>query len=171
MRSSGKVFGRDSRPSDCCEAAGWRAGWSDSRSGRSPRTSARSLVPDEFHHHLQPREVAALLRRCDAMLAPSWEPEGFGLPVLEAMACGLPVVASDISAFRGFAGDGAILVPCDRPDEFASAAGGLLGDPSAWRGLRRRAVEAALPFAEERVAEIAEEALYWVAEGRWRSER
>jgi glycosyltransferase involved in cell wall biosynthesis len=128
-------------------------------------------VPDEFHHHLQPREVAALLRRCDAMLAPSWESEGFGLPVLEAMACGLPVVASDISAFRGFAGDGAILVPCDRPDEFASAAGELLGDPRAWRGLRRRAVEAALPFAEERVATIAEEALYWVAEGRWRSER
>ena len=130
-----------------------------------------TLVPDEFHHHLRPRQVAALLRRCDAVLAPSWEAEGFGLPVLEAMACGVPVVASDISAFRGFAGGGAILVPFDRPDEFASAAGELLRDRDSWRGLRRRAIETARPFAEECAAAVAEEALYWVAEGRWRSEK
>ena len=68
------------------------------------------------------------MRGVDLVLAPSWEQEGFGLPVLEAMACGVPVVASEISAFRGFAGGAAVLVPFDRPDRFAAAAAELLGD-------------------------------------------
>jgi glycosyltransferase involved in cell wall biosynthesis len=128
------------------------------------------LEPDEFHHHLEPPAVAALLRAADLMLAPSWEDEGFGLPVLEAMASGLPVVASDISAFRAFAGTAAVLVPPDRPEAFAEAARAVLGDPARWRAMRRRGLEAARGFSEERVAEIAEEALYWVAEGRSRLE-
>jgi glycosyltransferase involved in cell wall biosynthesis len=125
---------------------------------------------DEFHHHVEPPRVAQLLRGADLMLAPSWEDEGFGLPVLEAMACGLPVVASDISAFRAYAGMAAVLVPFDRPDAFAGAARAILGDPARWRAMRRRGLEAAREFSEERVAEIAEGALYWVADGRWRSE-
>jgi glycosyltransferase involved in cell wall biosynthesis len=128
------------------------------------------LEPDEFHHHLEPPRVARLLRGADLMLAPSWEDEGFGLPVLEAMACGLPVVASDISAFRAFAGTAAVLVPFDRPDAFADAARAILGDAARWRDIRCRGLEAAKAFSEERVARIAEDALYWVAEGRWRLE-
>ncbi|MEO1088321.1 MAG: glycosyltransferase family 4 protein, partial [Acidobacteriota bacterium] len=61
------------------------------------------LEPDEFHHHLPPEHVPALIRSCDLLLAPSWPVEGFGLPVLEAMACGVPSVVSDIPSFRGFA--------------------------------------------------------------------
>ncbi len=131
----------------------------------------RSVVaPDEFHHHLDPPAVADLLRGADLMLAPSWEEEGFGLPVLEAMACGVPVVASDISAFRWFAGKAAALVPFDRPEAFAQSARAILGDAGRWRAMRRRGLEAASLFSEERVAQAAEDALYWVAEGRWRSE-
>ncbi len=128
------------------------------------------LTADEFHHHVEPRLVAGLLRGADLMLAPSWEEEGFGLPVLEAMACGLPVVASDISAFRAFAGGAAVLVPFDRPERFAAAAREILGDPLRWRALRRQGLEAAQGFSEERVGEIAEDALSWVAGGRWRGE-
>ncbi len=126
------------------------------------------LEADEFHHHVEPRRVAELFRDADIMLAPSWEEEGFGLPVLEAMACGLPVVASDISAFRAFAGNAAVLVPFDRPERFAAAAQEILGDRSRWRALRQQGLKAARAFSEERVARIAEDALYWVAEGRWR---
>jgi len=129
-----------------------------------------ALVPDEFHYHLQPRQVASLLRRCDLMLAPSWEQEGFGLPVLEAMACGVPVVASDISAFRAFAGEGAVLVPFDQPEKFTAGAREILDSPARWREQRRRGLEASRAFTQERVARIAEDALYWVADGRWTRE-
>ncbi len=128
------------------------------------------LAPDEFHQGLNPQAVARLLRGVDLVLAPSWEQEGFGLPVLEAMGCGVPVVASEISAFRGFAGGAAVLVPFDRPERFAAAAGELLGDHRRWRSVRRRQLEAVRAFSEARVAAIAEDALYWIAEGRWRNE-
>jgi glycosyltransferase involved in cell wall biosynthesis len=55
-------------------------------------------------------ELAALYRRARAFLYPSLV-EGFGLPLLEAMAAGAPVVASDIPVFREVAGDAAVFVP------------------------------------------------------------
>jgi glycosyltransferase involved in cell wall biosynthesis len=129
------------------------------------------MEPDEFHHNLKPWEVAELVRDMDIMLAPSWEQEGFGLPVLEAMASGVPVVASDISAFRSYAGGAAVLVPHDAPERFAAAARGVLEDSARWRRLRASGLEAAKRFSEERVAELAEEVLYWVAEKRWSKDR
>ena len=45
-----------------------------------------SVEPDEFHCRIPPADVARLIAGCDLMLAPSWEQEGFGLPVLEAMS-------------------------------------------------------------------------------------
>lgn len=64
--------------------------------------------------------------------------EGFGLPVLEAMAAGVPVVASDIPAIREVAGAAALLVPA--------------GDAAAWAG----AIEALLADASRR-AEMVEQ--------------
>jgi glycosyltransferase involved in cell wall biosynthesis len=130
----------------------------------------RVLVADEFYQHLAPCEVARLLRRADLLLAPSWESEGFGLPVLEAMASGVPVVASDIAAFRGFATSAAALVPFDQPERFAQEAAAILADPQRWRTMRASGLIVARAFSQKRVAAIAEDALYWVAEGRWRNE-
>jgi glycosyltransferase involved in cell wall biosynthesis len=47
--------------------------------------------------------------------------EGFGLPCLEAMACGAPVVAADAGALPETCGDAAWLVPAEDPDAFAAA--------------------------------------------------
>ena len=68
--------------------------------------------------------------------------EGFGLPVLEAMACGTPVVASSVSSMPEVAGDAAILVDPKSVDEIAQAIERLLRSPSdraalAAAGLRR----------------------------------
>lgn len=129
------------------------------------------VAADAFHEHLPPRRVPALVRGCDLHLAPSWEQEGLGMPVLESMASGVPVVCSDISSFRGFAAPAARLVPFDDDAAFAAAAAEILGDAGLWRRMRRAGLRAARPFAAAPVAAIAEEALYWVASGAWRAER
>jgi glycosyltransferase involved in cell wall biosynthesis len=64
--------------------------------------------------------------------------EGFGLPILEAMAAGLAVVASDAEAVREVAGEGALMVPARQPDAWARALGRVLADPRLAAGLRER---------------------------------
>ena len=130
----------------------------------------RLLTADEYHHHLTPRDATQLVRSCDLLLAPSWEQEGFGLPVLEAFAAGVPVVASDISSFRGFASEAATLVPYDDPTAFAAAAQQMLASPRLWRRHRTRGFSIARRFSTNRAAESAERALRWVVSGRWRDE-
>lgn len=135
-----------------------------------PSDEERALMPaDEFHHRLMPREVVRLMDGCDLLLAPSWEQEGFGLPVLEAMARGLPVVASDVSCFRAYAASAARLVPWDRPEAFAEAAAEILASPSRWRRMRRAGREAAARFTESRSSEAAEQALLWALSDDWKS--
>ncbi len=137
-----------------------------------PLTDAeRAIVEaDEYHEHLPPERVPGLMAGCDLLLAPSWEQEGFGLPVLEAMAAGVPVVASDISAFRGFASDAAVLVPPNDHLAFADAAEAILEDSARWRRMRRAGLRVAGRFTEKAAAAAAEAALRWVAEGRWKTE-
>lgn len=137
-----------------------------------PQSEAeKELCPaDEFHCHLPVGAVPDLLRSCDLLLAPSWEPEGFGLPLLEAMACGVPAIASDIAAFRDFARPAAALVPFDQPKAFAAAAREVLGDARRWRRMRRAGLEVARGYGEEAAAAAAEAAFAWVASGAWRSE-
>src|SRR4029453_10914804 len=63
-----------------------------------------------------------------ALVVPSWY-EGFGLPALEALACGTPVVAADLPALREVLGDQAELVPPGDAEALAGALGRVLDDP------------------------------------------
>jgi glycosyltransferase involved in cell wall biosynthesis len=75
--------------------------------------------------------------------------EGFGLPVLEAMACGTPVVASDRTALPETAGGAARLAP---PDEVAAATRDLLDDEPERQRLREAGLRRAKEFTWARTA-------------------
>ena len=75
----------------------------------------------EFHGHVPLDDLAALYRGASCLVFPS-RYEGFGLPLLEAMATGTPVVATTAGAMPEVAGDAAILVEDRNP---AALAGGI----------------------------------------------
>jgi glycosyltransferase involved in cell wall biosynthesis len=134
-----------------------------------PAAERALLAADEFHCALPPAAVPALVRGCDLLLAPSWEQEGFGLPALEAMASGVPVIASDVPCYRAWAAGGALLVPRDRPERLAAAALALLAEPARWRRLRRAGLALARGHGEEAAAAAVEAALEWTVSGRSRA--
>ena len=79
-------------------------------------------------------ELPALYRGARALVFPSLY-EGFGLPALEAMACGTPVVASNRSSLPEVVGKAGLLVNPEKEDEIAGAVGSLLSDESLWKRL------------------------------------
>jgi glycosyltransferase involved in cell wall biosynthesis len=93
-----------------------------------------------------------LLHGAIALIFPSLV-EGFGLPVLEAMAAGCPVVASDCAPVAEVAGSGALLCDPHRPQAFAAAMTRLATDASAAADLRRRGIARAAGFTWARCAE------------------
>lgn len=80
--------------------------------------------------------------------------EGFGLPVLEAMSQGAPVICSDIPALREVAGSAARFVRAGDVSEWTDALLSLLDDDSAREALGRAGVERSAEFGAERMARL-----------------
>lgn len=98
------------------------------------------------------RDLPQLLNQAIALIFPSlWE--GFGFPVLEAMACGTPVVTSNLSALPEVAGDAAILVNPYQVDEITAAMQMLGQDGTVRSHLRAAGLERASQFRWEKTAE------------------
>lgn len=109
------------------------------------RVEYRGYVPD--------RERRALYDGARLLVLPSFD-EGFGLPVVEAMTLGIPVVASDRGALPEVCGGAALLVD---PDERGSICGGIervLREPGLAERLAERGMTRARDFSWRRTAEL-----------------
>jgi glycosyltransferase involved in cell wall biosynthesis len=96
----------------------------------------------KFLEYIPSQDLPAIVRQARALVFPSlWE--GFGLPVLEAMACGTPV----ITALLEVAGDAAILVDPYQVKEIAAAMYDLSKDDELYRQLRQAGLERAKQFS------------------------
>jgi glycosyltransferase involved in cell wall biosynthesis len=79
--------------------------------------------------------------------------EGFGLPVLEAMACGTPVITSNRASLPEVAGDAALLVDPTQPEALAAAMTSIISNGELRQGLRAKGLARARAFTWDGVAE------------------
>ncbi|MFQ5830305.1 MAG: glycosyltransferase family 4 protein [Candidatus Methylomirabilia bacterium] len=113
---------------------------------------ARSLgVADRvlFPGQIEDRDLAALYSECALFVLPSLE-EGFGLPALEAMACGAPVVASGRATLPEVVGEAALLVDPEDEAAITTAMSQVLTAGEIRENLRRRGLDRAHEFSPER---------------------
>ena len=96
------------------------------------------LVPEE--------KLPSLYRGAEALVFPSLY-EGFGLPLLEAMACGTPVVTANTTALPEVAGDAALLVDPTSVEQIAGAMEQIVSDTSLRRQLREKGLTRAARFS------------------------
>lgn len=99
------------------------------------------------------QDKAALYSAATVFVWPS-RYEGFGLPPLEAMACGTPVICADASSVPEVTGDAAILVPPDDEASLIAAIRRVLGDDNLQGDLRARGLQRASELTWKRTAEL-----------------
>lgn len=104
-----------------------------------------------FTGYIPDSDLPGIYNGADLFVFPSLY-EGFGLPVLEAMACGTPVITSNTSSLPEVAGDAALLVDPYNVEEIAAAMRHVLEDSALANDLRERGLEHAKKFSWEKTA-------------------
>jgi glycosyltransferase involved in cell wall biosynthesis len=132
----------------------------------APRDRARLglLAPAgslEFHDGVSDDQYARLLESAHALVHASLD-EGFGIPLVEAMSVGTPVVVSDIPIFREIGGTAGLYADPRDPSAFAAAVRAL-DDPTEWQERSARAREQARLFDWEASADVLYEVMRRVA--------
>jgi glycosyltransferase involved in cell wall biosynthesis len=126
----------------------------------SPRQRARleqavqeSRVQGQVHilGYIEDSLLVALYRHCLAYVFPS-SYEGFGLPILEAMACGAPTLTSSLSSLGEIAGDAALTLPALDQDLLANGIARIVSDAALRATLRERGLLRATSFTWQRCA-------------------
>ena len=115
--------------------------------------ATRRLRGVEFLGRVGDEEKAQLFRTADVYVSPATGGESFGIVLLEAMAAGTPIVASDIHGYKGVVRRGreGLLVPPREPKAIAGAVARLLGDDELRRAMSRAGRERAADYSWERV--------------------
>jgi len=116
---------------------------------------ANSPVHSRIHHlgFVSEIEKSALLSNCEMLVYPSLY-EGFGLPVLEAMAAGAPVITSNLSSMPEVAGDAAVLVDPSSTDAIAAAMKRILDSKGLAEERREAGYRQVALFTWRRTAEL-----------------
>jgi glycosyltransferase involved in cell wall biosynthesis len=123
----------------------------DADSIREAVLSARLEEAVIFPGHVPLEDLRVLYSSCALFAFPSLY-EGFGMPVLEAMACGAPVVSSNASSLPEVVGDAALLVNPRDPEAWAQAMTRVVEDANLRDDLRRRGVLRIKAFSWEQSA-------------------
>jgi len=115
---------------------------------------------DRVHHldSLEPSHLPAVYNLARVLAHPAWY-EGFGLPPLEAMACGTPVVVSDSSSLPEVVDDAGLVVPAGDAEAWRRALEKVLGDQDLAADLRRRGILRAAEFSWSRSAAMTWEVI------------
>lgn len=103
-------------------------------------------------------DLPRILNEATALVFPS-RYEGFGLPILEAMACGTPVITSNVSAMPEVAGDAAILVDPQDVDSLSLALRQVAARDALWARLHDRGLQRASLFSWENVGSQTQDVL------------
>jgi glycosyltransferase involved in cell wall biosynthesis len=129
------------------------AGKRDSRQSALYQT-ATALDPGGrilFTDFVPENDLFALYRNAHLFVFPSFY-EGFGLPPLEAMACGVPVITSHAASLPEVVGDAAIQIDPTNIPALADAMRAVLTDPECWEKLRNKGYKRAQQFSWETAA-------------------
>ncbi len=126
---------------------------------RSPRFTDMEKLLDEMALRdavrpigwVEEEEKPALYRLATCFVYPS-RYEGFGLPVLEAMACGTPVITSDVASLPEIVGDAGFTLPPDDARGMAGAILAVLNQPDLAQTLKERGLARAATFSWVRTA-------------------
>lgn len=120
-------------------------------------------MPVEFHQQVPPDRMGDLYRSLDLFVGPSHAAEGFFLPALEAMTCGIPCVLTDAPCHHGYGtGHYALFVPPQDPQALAEAI--VSASPAAVRrSLREQGLEIAAGFQRSAHVDALEDALKEIA--------
>ncbi len=116
----------------------------------------RNGLSDLFDHiyftgYIRNTDLPAIISQAEAFMYPSLR-ESFGIPIIEAMACGTPVITSNVTSMPEVAGNAALLVNPENPGEIADAVMRILNDTSLRMLYIERGIERARAFNWENSA-------------------
>lgn len=134
------------------------------RASQLPQAEAEQAlgVVNEYRCGVAPYDMPTLFRGCDLFVSTSTEAEGFGLSAIEAMACGVPCVLTEIPSYLSF-GSGrtyACFVPPRDSIAAAEAVDRILSDQERWGQLRTAGLQVAAHYSIEAVVKRLERVLY-----------
>ena len=117
----------------------------------SVRDESRARDEIRLLHYVPKGHLVSFYNAAEALVWPSYY-EGIGLPLLEAMACGTPVITSDRGSMKEIPGDAALLVDPNDPDDIAERLWEVASGKTLRESLRRRGLHRAAQFSWRKTA-------------------